>query len=261
MFEMAEWVSVPQLDLVETETLIEVSGCPTLRLAFSQALHHDGDCALIGVDAHRGRVAIEEYYDDWLAQYAFNADGTLIAVSDEETGMNPTPEPLPDVDLYIAPPPVGNAAALNYTGGRWRGLREEDRVSEMARPLTIGEKLALKRFGIPTPILGLAESYVLAEARITGHWSVIVRRVRVAFAVPRSEDEEGESFDYDSLPIYLAQWFNNSGDITEAPLDQRVIALGTRPMDAQYDPVHNRLYIADGGEIPRSGALYAYSVS
>jgi hypothetical protein len=241
--------------LASVEPIIRTAGNPTLRLVHSCPLLHYGDCALIGVDAH-GHCAIEEYYDDWLAQYVFDSDGHLVALCDEDEGRAIDPTPIPDHDLFIAPPPVGHAAVLNYIGARWRGLREEDRIIDMAAPLSVPEKMALGRLGIPSPIIGLSESYVLAEAQITDTLSVIIRRLRVAFAVPPNEDESGDLYDYDSIPIYIAQWFNRESDA--APLDQGVIALGTRPMDAQHDG--NRLYIADAGEFPRIGALHIYQI-
>lgn len=242
--------------LDSVDPLVQVAGCPTLYARRSCPLNHYGDCALIGVDA-AGRVAIEEYNDDWLAQYVFDEDGDLVAVCDEDEGRVVEPEPIPGLELFNAPPPVGHAAILNYTGARWRGLREEERVADMAKPLTIPEKMALTRLGIPSPILGLAESYVLAEAPITERLSVTVRRLRVAFAVPPNEDENGDAYNYDSLPIYLAQWFDTESD--EAPLDQGVIAIGTRPMDVQFNG--RRLFIADGGEFPRHSALHIYEVA
>ncbi len=244
---------VPGLEAVEP--VIRMAGCPTLRLIHSSPLLHYGDCALIGVDS-QGQVAIEEYYDDWLAQYVFDHEGSLVALCDEDEGRAIDPPPIPDHDLFIAPPSVDHAAALNYVGARWQGLREEDRIADMAAPLTVPEKMVLGRLGIPSPIIGLSESYVLAEAPVTETLSVVIRRLRVAFAVPTNEDENGDPYDYDSIPIYVAQWFNRSNDA--APLDQGLIALGTRPMDAQCDG--NRLFIADGGEYPRIGALHIYQI-
>lgn len=244
---------VPGLEAVEP--IIRTPGCPTLRLVHSCPLLHYADCALIGVHAN-GQVAIEEYYDDWLAQYVFDDEGNLVALCDEDEGRTIDPPPIPDHDLFIAPPSVDRAAVLNHVGARWQGLREEDRIADMAAPLSIAEKMVLGRLGIPSPIVGLVESYVLAEAQVTDALSVVIRRLRVAFAVPTNLDENGDAYDYDSIPIYIAQWFNRHSD--SAPLDQGVIALGTRPMDAQCDG--HRLFIADGGEYPRSGALHIYEI-
>ncbi len=252
---MSALAFAPVLDVVEP--LISTPGRPTLRLAQSCFLNHCGECSILGVDA-AGRVALEEYYDDWLAQYVFDRAGTLLAISDEDEGRNEeSPSLFSQIALEApeAPSLVTRGARVNHYGGRWRGMREEERVMDMAQPLSIAEKMALTRLGLPGPILGLAESYTLAEAHLTEQDWVLIRRLRVAFTVPPQIDEP-EPYDYDTLEIYIAQWFDADADA--APLDQGLIALGSRPMDAQVRD--GFLFIADGGEAPRPGALHIFEI-
>jgi len=252
----------PVFDVVEP--LISTPGKPTLRLVQSCFLSHCGECSILGVDA-AGRVALEEYYDDWLAQYVFDRNGTLLALSDEDEGHNTEPPSLfsqINFESPEVPAPITRGALVNHYGGRWRGMREEERVMDMAQPLSIAEKMTLTRLGLPGPILGLAESYTLAEAHLTERDWVLIRRLRVAFTVPLQIDEP-EPYDYDTLEIYIAQWFDAAAAATDAatdaaPLNQGLLALGNRPMDAQVRD--GFLFIADAGEAPRPGALHIFEI-
>ncbi len=227
---------------------------PELKWLWTTELDHQGDCALLGVKAP-DQLAAEETYDDWAAYHLLDQDGCRIASYDEGNGAELDSLPLAE---FNPPPSVAGAAILNYTAGRWRGLREADRVAETARALSVPEKLALTAYGVPTPILGLAESYVLAEALIDERLSLICRRLRIAHAVsPRHDGSpHDDPYDYDTHLLYVAQWFSPHDE--DAPLHQGVIQLGVRPMDLLLSGSH--LFVADGGAQARRTAIHAFQV-
>lgn len=231
---------------------------PTLHLIRTLDLQHGGDCALIGVDRD-GRVAVDEYYEDWLARYVFEADGTLSALADEDYGATLDPQPMPDLADFGPPPPIGEAAALNYAGSRWRGLREEEWIADLAQPLTVSERMALAAFQIPGTLLGIAESYVLAEAPIRPDLSLICRRLRIAYAVtPPRLDATGQPYDYDTQAIFVTQWYDPAEGV--APLDRTLPALAARPTDLLVRD--GRLFVADSGDPQQAGhsAVHIYEI-
>ncbi|MDQ7036891.1 MAG: hypothetical protein Q9P01_19265 [Anaerolineae bacterium] len=102
---------------------------------------------------------------------------------------------------------------LNYSGGRYRGLREADRVAQWIQPLTIMEKMpliqALKLTLPPMLLLGIAESRVLSEAQLSDSQSIVCRRVRIAYALPQAQiDANGLPYDYESRLLYLAHTYD-----------------------------------------------------
>lgn len=230
---------------------------PRFILQRTLQLAHCGDCALLGVDS-ACRVAVEEIYGDWLAQHLYNSDGTLIESRDEQDGANPDFRPFTMSDDSVVPPKVERAVILNYTAGRWRGLREEDRITEIVQPLSVSEKMALTPYRIPGSILGIAESYVLAEAALTPGLLLVCRRVRIAHAVALQRDADGLPYDYDTYTLHLTQWLEPTAD--DAPLDQGIIKLAERPMDLLFEG--QRLYVADGGDpiSMRASALHTFTV-
>jgi len=221
----------------------DVTLCKTIPLA------HISECAIAGLYAD-GRIAVEEFYDDWLARSLFSADGTLLMFSDEGAHEN---DSAPDFDLapfpagLNPPPPIGRASVLSYEIGRWRGLRDDERI---ASP-----------YKIPGVIMGTAESYVLAEAVIRPNLSLVCRRLRIAYALATpAYDASGAPYDYDTFVLHLAQWFDpaTASAANCAPLDQPRPNVGACPMDAMYDG--SRLYVVNGGDAERLSALHLYEV-
>ncbi len=229
-------------------------------------LSHSGDCGLIGI-ASDGTIYADEVYGEngWVAQHALRPDGTLVQSIDEQAGAAGDIEPL-DLPPEIVKPRSGwQTMALNFAGPRHRGLREPERTLDLVQPLGIQEKMALvdrlKLDILPPLLLGIAESYVLAETEIVRpNLYFVCRRLRIAVALPETRlDEAGQPYDYDTLAIYLAHFYDRSeelrfldcfGDLTSVPLQ--------RPMDCLR--VGNLLYIADGGEADRLSAIHVWQI-
>lgn len=170
-----------------TQTMISALQTPLLTRLASFDLAHHGDCALLGSDA-TGRIAVEELDDDLITHSLYAANGTLLDRREESDLGEFTPLNLIG---FTPPSPVDRASVLNYTAGRWRGLREEERLSDLMQPLSVSEKMALTPFGIPGPILGIAESYIFAEVPLAPDCSLVCRRVRVAYAISRAATPAG----------------------------------------------------------------------
>ncbi len=227
-------------------------------------LSHAGDCSLLGVGGD-GSLFVEEIYGDgWVAQHALSADGTLIASVDEQNGDATDLQPLPLPDDLKQPHAGWHTMPLNFSGPRQRGLREPERVLELVKPLTFAEKLLLhQRYALDVPplLLGLAESYVMAEAPLAGAWLFVVcRRIRVAAALPQPEhDEGGAAYDYDTRVLYLAHLFDRASDEPPTLLDPETDLISPalkRPMDCLV--AGDRLYVADGGENERLSTIHIF---
>ncbi len=250
----------------------------TLELPHN-ALHCNVSLALLGLD-DAGRLAVEELYqtpecatdpdEDWIAQFLFDADGTLLTCYDEDCGRDTASEPL-SLTGFIAPPPVSPDVShvFNYAGGRWRGLRETDRIPDVLQPLTIAEKLALTARSVPGPILGITESRVIAAARIDvddadhGSWTLGCRRVRITYAVPLAYDADGLPYDYDTYVLYVAQWADSRNSILPPPLLTEALTvdlIGVKPTDVLYDASRARLYVADSGDATQPAAIRIFQV-
>ncbi len=238
-------------------------------------LQHHGDCTLLGVvpgdpadpsGAADCTIYVEEIYDEdgKLAQHALTLDGRLLATVDEGSGDTDL-HPLDLPPQRIKPQTGWHTMALNFAGPRHRGLRAPERTLDLVRPLTIAEKMALIdrfRLDVPPPLLlGVAESYVLAETPICAPTLYFVcRRVRFAVALTEERtDADGQPYDYDTQVVYLAhfyerdqepEWSDILADATSIPL--------SRPMDCLL--VKDRLFIADGGADDRLSAIHVWQL-
>lgn len=239
---------------------------PDLHYLTQITLDHAGDCALMG--AADGVIYTEEYYgeDGWVAQHAVRLDGSRRASVDEDHGNCADFQPLELPANAITPRPVWAAMGLNFAGARHRGLREPERITEVARPLAVAEKMALaeslKLSIMPPLLIGITESYVLAEAMFTPlNIYVVCRRMRLAYALPAARiDNGGLPYDYDTLPIYAAHLYLPDD---EPPLVSAVGAFAGvrlhRPMDCLIAGEH--LYIADGGADDRLSAIHVWRIA
>ena len=237
---------------------------PRFELIASFPLAHAGDCSLLGLDAE-GTLYVEEIYGDgWMAQHALCADGTIRATVDERGGEVDHLQPLPLPDDLIRPRAGWHSMKLNYSGPRQRGQREPERVLDLVKPLTFAEKLLLhERYGLDQPplLLGLAESYVLAEAPLDGAGLFAVcRRVRIAAALPQPQvDADGLAYDYDTRVLYFAHLFDRDSLDTPALFDPNAGLVSDalrRPMDCLI--AGDRLYVADGGDSERLSAVRVF---
>ncbi|MEO8395390.1 MAG: hypothetical protein ABI700_20520, partial [Chloroflexota bacterium] len=206
----------------------------------------------------------EEVYGEngWIAQHEVRLDGTFAQTIDEQDGMNEILHPL-ELPTRIVKPKTGwHTMALNFAGPRHRGLRAPERIADLVRMLSIDEKMAViakfKLDIIPPMLLGIAESYVLAEAELQRpNLYFVCRRIRLAVALPETRmDEDNQPYDYETRVIYVAHFYDCEqeppfielmADVTPVPL--------IRPMDCL---LHNeQLCIADGGSADNDGRLSA----
>lgn len=254
---------------------------PTAPVAVTPALRHlsstplplpdrVGSPALLGIDA-AGRVAVELLYgadsaDCWLAQYVFSADGTPLDQRDEAYGHNPHFAPFDLADFSLDRPETAEAVQpLIFAGGRWRGLRETDRVPDVLHPLTVAEKIELTALGLPDNLLGVVESQVLAMVAINMDWLLLCRRVRLAYVTPYSRDADGTPFDYDSCAVHFVQWLpRQADDAGSQPLPQLMrdsrAMFGAQPTDLLYNPQWQRLYLIDNGTPTEPALLHIFAI-
>ncbi len=235
---------------------------PIARFSLSYA----GDCSLLGVAADGSLYVEETYGDGWVAQHALSADGRLIDSVDEQSGEATDLQPLPLPDDLTRPRAGWHTLRLNFSGPRQRGLREPERVLDLVKPLTFPEKMLLhQHYALDAPplLLGLAESYVMAEAALDGSWFVVCRRIRVATALPQPQiDADGATYDYDTRVLYLAHLFDRDDDEPPTLLEPDADLVSPtlkRPMDCLI--ADDRLYVADGGEGERLSAIHIFQLA
>lgn len=216
----------------------------------------------MGID-HAFTIYVEEEYDGWIAQHAIRPDGTFLASQDEDHGQK-----VPDHWLQLPPTahrptPPRATLRLNFSGPRHRGLREDERIAEAVRPLSIESRMFIaQRISLPVMpplLLGLAESYVLAETLFTAPDVYLVcRRLRLAYALPARTGD----YDYDTLEVYAAHFYNCSTDDRELPAEQVFTAwpgvTPRRPMDCMIHD--NHLLVADGGTNEHPSAIHVWQI-
>ena len=243
--------------------------CKDLKSSFhytcSMPLRHPGDCHINGFSPEGVLYAYEIYgEEDWMAQYAFRLDGTLVASADEADGKGYKALTLP-AEL-IKPAGVQETRHFQFGGVRWRGIRENDRILDAVHPLTVAEKMALTsafKLAIPLPrLLGLAESAVLAEANLPGSAVYMVcRRLRITYALGSVQyDADKLPYDYDSLTVHLIHCDDEADDEPDL-----VNGLGLfpeahlkRPMDCMV--WQNWLVVADGGTEAAASAIHVWKI-
>lgn len=242
---------------------------PQLEYIQTHPLKHSGDCCLLAV-THDHHIFAEEIYgaEGWIAQHHINPAGDFVESVDESAGATKVNQPLPLPEGAIQPTTGWHTMWLNFAGPRHRGIRSLERVDELVRPFTMQDKIHLSQhptLKMPPPmILGLAESYVLAEAKtmVPGVYFVC-RRLRIAYLPEKpGVDEAGEPFDYDSRVIYVAHFAARSAAIDESLVDQMQPLPGvtpSRPMDCAIFGDH--LYVADGGEVHRVSAVHVWKIT
>lgn len=216
-----------------------------------------------------GTLYVEEMYGDgWLAQHALAHDGTRVASVDEDEGARHHVTPLELPPDLVRPQRGWHSAALNFAGPRHRGLREAERVADLVRPVSVADKMALAgqhQLEIPPPmILGLAESFVLAEAALNPpHSYLVCRRVRFAYAMATvCTDAENQPYDYDTFVVYWAHVYHRERDEASAlpAPDTRLQGVTlNRPMDCLLHG--DQLVIADGGDARTRARLHLWRLA
>ncbi|MBL8146170.1 MAG: hypothetical protein JNL34_07280 [Anaerolineae bacterium] len=220
-------------------------------------LPHAGGVLLLALDGNR-LWAEEMYGDQWMAQHCLDLDGGIIESADEDAGRAANLKPLSVPADSLAPRRAWAAMRLNYTGPRHRGLREEDRLTDILHAISVADKFALAGWlNLPPPaVLGVAESYVLAECPLAAPDDLLLcRRLRVAVAVPRQMGDDGLPFDYETRAIFVLQRWTAGDD--EPPLESALAGLGGVPLRRPMDCLRrgDRLYVAEGGETDQPSAI------
>jgi hypothetical protein len=240
-------------------------------------LPHQGDCGLIAITPDE-ELLVEEVYGDaagdgngtevWMAQHRCTFDGEVLESIDEDWGEHQELTPLAIPSGSYVPHPVWHSSkALNFRGPRHRGMREEERVQDMVVSLNIAEKMALIRHYnlsiMPPQLLGVAESYVIAEAMLQRpDLYIVCRRIRLAIALPEVQvDDDQQPYNYDTQVFYLAHWFDRSLAREPSLADLLNTLPGAefhRPMDCILTP--SLLCIADGGGTLRQNCVHLWQV-
>ncbi len=247
---------------------------PRLDLSHLAALplRHAADCDLLGAGTD-GTLYVEEIIDDGdrVVQHIIGSDGDIRASVDDAAPGVFEPLALPPDAVRTQSP--RQATALNFSGPRLRGSCHDDRIQELVQPLTMPDRMALverlKFDVLPPHVLGLAESYVLAEAALTASLFVVCRRLRVAYRLdePRHE-RDGTPYDYDTITIYAAHLYDRDAgtpvSVDGQPFDGVSAALDGLPGPALRRPMAcltlpgGRLAIADGGDGDRVSTVHVY---
>lgn len=243
---------------------------PQLAYIRSFLLKHSGECCLLAIspDLH---IFAEEIYgeDGWLAQHHLDSDGNFVESIDEDSGSHQVTAPLDLPDDSVRPASGWQTMWLNFAGPRHRGMRTLERVDELVRPFTVQDKMRLSQHpalnDVPQMmLLGLAESYVLAEARtaVPGLYFVC-RRLRLAYRLAEARiDEDGEPYDYDSRVLYIAHFAAHHPALDDSLVDQMLPLPGltpARPMDCAIFDDH--LLVADGSNGDQPNAIHLWKIT
>lgn len=239
---------------------------PLLHYVRTIPLAHEGTCSLMGITPD-GHLYVEEIYGEglWLAQHHFGPDDRLLEQVDELSGAVTVSVPVAVPDHAQRSHSGWHTMWLNFAGPRHRGQRALERIDALVRPFTLQDKMHLANhplMNMPPPhILGLAESYVLAEARLplTGLYFVC-RRLRIAhLVIPPAAEADGTPYDYDTRPLYLAHFAARTPSLDEdliAQMQPMPHLTPTCPLDCAL--VGDLLYIADGGAAGRTSAVHIW---
>ena len=238
----------------------------SFTLCATHQLPDHSECALTGVLPGGGLVTVETYDDSDAAptRYVIHHPQRTEQAYVERLG--------PDEEFSWPVPPlipeaVRQTTAMNHVGGRWRGLREAERVADWVQPLTIMEKMALLQqlqLKLPPPmLLGIAESRVLSEAHLHDDCYVVCRRLRLAYALMEpQQDADGLPYDYDTHVIHVAHVYDAARDLAPS-LAQALKGPGNvalaRPLDCLVDA--DRLYVVEGGTASTPCQLHIWQVN
>ncbi len=229
-------------------------------------LKYHGSSALLGISPD-GTAYVEEMYDDdtWLARYMISPHNELTTVGDENYGAA-------NLAFFELPPgstvPNGGhlTNTLNFSGPRQRGLLEEERIRDVARPLTMQAKIQITQqlnLSIAAPmILGITESYVISEARLNSSLFVVCRRIQIAYALMSMQsDPNGNIYNYDSLRLNVAHLYSLDME-NEVPVDVALQGLPGHYLNNPLDClIHkDQLWIADGGTSQAKSAIRVWEI-
>jgi hypothetical protein len=193
-----------------------------------------------------------------MAQHLLDFERGIVESADEDEGRALDLKPLVIPQRALGPQRAWTAMRLNFTGARHHGLREDDRLADVLRPLDVADKFAVaSHLQIPPPsLLGIAESYVLAECNLTAPDDMLVcRRLRIAVAVPRQTGPDGLPYDYETREHFIVQRWQAGDDFP--PLEHALAGVPGVPLQRPMDIMRlgDRLIVAEGGEGERVSAV------
>lgn len=220
-------------------------------------LPHCGWCGILGI-APNGQIYAEEIYlpDEQITHHILTADGQIVTSADDLS----IPKDL------ISPQIHPQTKALNYQGGRLRGLREAERLTDWAQPLPIADKMTLiEKLGLKISamqLFGIIESAVLSSVHLRDDWFVVCRRIRLAIALPQIQtDADGLPYDYDSHIVQTAHLYHESwGEF--APIEKILLGIGNVRLNRVYDCLayDNQLYISESCETAKNNTIHRWSI-
>lgn len=222
-----------------------------LRAELAVETGGNAECAILAASVD-GCVWLEEYDAEGepAAQMLLGADGQVLQMARAQAGAEL--RPLTIAADAARPASVRQAAWLGFRGARLRGLRQEDRIAEVALPLPLADRMALAaRLQAMAPqVLGVTESVVLAEAALGGGWWLVCRRLRIALALPAARlDAHGLPYDYDSHVMWAAHVLDRLDDPEIAVAAWWPVLDGmalVRPVDCMR--AGDWLWVAEAGE-------------
>lgn len=179
------------------------------------SLLHPSECIILGADSDNN-FYIEEYYDyTYIAHHQLTLDGDILETRDEASGKNTID--IFSVDDLRLKPERPRQHFLNYTALRLRGMRQSDKVSEWVRPLPIQDKMPLlQTLNLqisPMMLMGIAESRVLAQTKLSDDVDLVCRKIRLLIALPEPKlDSTGLPYDYDTLVIHVLHPYHHYTD-------------------------------------------------
>lgn len=226
-------------------------------------LPHCGLCGILGIDPN-GHVYAEEIYlpdenyppDEHVMHHILMSDGQIVTSADELH----IPKDL------ISPKIHPKTKALNYQGGRLRGLREAERLSDWAQPLPIADKMRLiQTLGLnisAMQLFGIIESAVLSSVALRDDWFVVCRRMRLAIALPKIHtDADGLPYDYDSHILQTAHLYHDSW-AESVPVEHVLSGIGGVRLNHVYDCIvyENQLYISQSCGDDKNNTIHRWSI-
>lgn len=235
----------------------------TFQYISTNYLNHQSDCELIGILPDM-TLYVREYHEEDATVHVLDSSGHLRQSFSEadftDRGLRPANLTKPAAPRF--------SAALNYAGPRHRGMREAERVQDIVKPLTVQTKMqVIQHLNLditPMALLGIAESYVLAEALIEhGQPCMVCRRIRLAYALPAIQfDAENQPYDYDTIALYSAHLYDYTAAESELAPEQVLSGLpGVRlhyPMDCLIYNQH--LFIAESGHQVHTSAVHTWRI-
>ena len=221
-----------------------------LVLNHSITLTSNGTCTLLGMTSglviHVEQVPADE--DETIIHNTLNIHGRYVTDA-------------PPLDDILQPLHGTVTSFLNFNGARLRGHRATERVNDVVRhiPVVLKQQL-IDHLGLdvtPGALLGMAESYVLSEARLPDDQYIVCRRLRFIHALTAPPPD----YDYDSIIVQVAHSIDPKHDdeiALKAALDELPGDL-YQPTDCLFHAGY--LVMTDSGGTDEFNHLHIYQYS